>query len=88
MTLEWGNRAYVRPGFELNDDFNKTIQENFQAIISELNFVEPSSDEAATTINAWVNEVTHGNIQNLIPPGRSYFDISLKLVHKIFSNCF
>lgn len=73
MTLEWGNRAYIRPGFEFDDNFNKTISESFGAAIEELNFAEPSPQEAANKINNWVKEVTHDNIQNLITPCESFF---------------
>lgn len=66
LTIKWGNRAYVVPGFELEQNYLTTVQENFNATIVELDFRTSTPMEAATKINDWVKEATHDNIKDLV----------------------
>ncbi|KAK6640780.1 hypothetical protein RUM44_012477 [Polyplax serrata] len=84
VTLEWGNRLYIRPGFEVTENFNKTITEVFGSSFEELNFVEPSPQEAAEKINSWVKEVTHNNIKDLVTPSLLNSDTVLVLLNAIY----
>jgi len=64
FTLEAANRVYAKSGFELQENFTKTVKEYFHAEVKQLDFTK--SGPAATEINGWVEGVTRNKIKNLI----------------------
>ncbi|KAK6640778.1 hypothetical protein RUM44_012475 [Polyplax serrata] len=84
VTFEWGNRAYVVPRFELNENFLKCIDENFNATIEELDIGTISGVEAAAKINDWVKEATHDNIKDLVDERLITPDLVMLMVNVIF----
>lgn len=66
-TLSSANRLYTNVGFRIKADYSKAVKDNFLAEVEQLDFAQNVA--SAGTINAWVEETTHGKIKDLIPPG-------------------
>ncbi|EEB11340.1 serine proteinase inhibitor, putative [Pediculus humanus corporis] len=84
LTIEWGNRGYVAPGFQLNSNFLNTVQENFNMTVEELDLTTSTTGDAATKINNWVKQVTHDNIKNFIDASFLTPDFVMILVNAIY----
>ena len=64
VTLLTANKIYLMEGYELLPEFSNAITKNFLSEVELLNFA--ANEEAAATINAWVEEKTKEKIKNLI----------------------
>lgn len=58
-----GNSVWALQGFPFHDDFMDRARSFFDAEVRELDFLDPT---AVDTINGWVEDVTHGRIQELL----------------------
>jgi serine protease inhibitor len=65
VTMEIANSIWTRLGFTVEEAFLDDNETYFDAQCSELDF---SDDGAADTINAWVDEQTHGKIDGIVEP--------------------
>ncbi|XP_046989546.1 leukocyte elastase inhibitor-like isoform X2 [Schistocerca americana] len=66
VTLDIANKVYLKPGFNIKDEFNQSSI-NFMAGLEEVDF--SNEDEARKIINGWVEEATHQKIKDMIPKG-------------------
>lgn len=74
------NRIYVQQGNEIKSEFNSIVSRDLYASAESVDFNYPVI--AAGYINSWVNDQTHGLIQDLIAPD----DISAATI-MILVNC-
>lgn len=58
-----GNSVWARQGFPFHAEFMDRARTHFHAEVRELDFLDPA---AVDTINAWVEDVTHGRIRELL----------------------
>ena len=65
--MEWGSGGYVRKDQELNEDFRKSVLENFGA---EINNDFPDAEVAAARLNDEISNVTRGIIKDLFTPSK------------------
>jgi serine protease inhibitor len=63
VTFQIANSIWYRQGFEVESTFVDLNQTYFDAVVSALDFADPS---AVVTINNWVNEKTNGKIDKII----------------------
>ncbi len=63
VTLEIANSIWYRLGFEVLQEFIDVNVTFFAAVVAALDFGDSG---AADTINAWVNEKTHGKIEEIV----------------------
>ena len=61
------NKLYVQTGLNLQPDFVQVTKDSFDSAIEELDFKE--TDQAAATINKWMENKTHDKIKNIVSPG-------------------
>ena len=66
VTLNFANKIYVGKDFELLDQFRKILATSFKSSVDELDFSQ--ANEAAATINSYVEQQTMNMIKNLIGP--------------------
>lgn len=84
VTLEWGNRCYLKPELSLDGDFRKVIQESFDMAVEEIDFGVPSPQASAEKMNEWVKEVTHNQIKDLVDPSEWSIFLRLNLFYENF----
>lgn len=79
--LEVTNGAWVQDGFALESPFRTALESRFRAVARPTDFraVEDARDE----INEWVEEATHGRIEELLAEGLPTPDTVLMLVNAI-----
>ena len=65
LVLNTANALWYRQGFVLKPEFIACNQTYYDATVKGLNFDQAS---AADQINAWVNEKTHGKINQMVSP--------------------
>ncbi|RZC37119.1 Serpin domain containing protein, partial [Asbolus verrucosus] len=65
-TLQSANKMYVKENFEIKKEFKTAAIQIYQADLENINFEK--RDDAALTMNKWVEEQTSNKIQNLIKP--------------------
>ncbi|RZC32705.1 Serpin domain containing protein [Asbolus verrucosus] len=65
-TLHTANKMYVKEGFQINEGFKNTATDVYQANIENIDFV--LNEQAADTMNSWVESQTNNKIKNLISP--------------------
>jgi len=65
VELSIANSLWGREGVQFDQEFLQRNGEYYRARITALDF---SSEDAAPTINAWVNEQTHGKIDGIVDP--------------------
>ena len=63
VTFQIANSIWNRPDLNVEQNFKDVNKLNFNADIQALNFSDPS---AAKTINAWVDQNTHGKIKDIV----------------------
>lgn len=63
VALEIANSIWYRNGFPVKQSFVDANQDYFDALVRGLDF---SATDAAETINAWVDEKTHGKIEEIV----------------------
>ena len=64
LTLDTANTAFVMEGFQVLDEFQKSLKENYHAYMSSVDFAD--NEKAARTINDWVASKTQNKITDLI----------------------
>lgn len=60
------NKIYVKTGYSLQDEYTALVAKHFKSAVELIQFAE--SDNAAKTINGWVEEKTNNRIKDLISP--------------------
>ena len=63
ITVKTANSVWGNAGVSLKDDFQKMNIENYSAMVSQLDFSDPS---AVDQINAWCNQTTEGLIPSIL----------------------
>lgn len=63
ITVKTANSVWGNAGVLLKDDFQKMNIENYSAMVSQLDFSDPS---AVDQINAWCNQTTEGLIPSIL----------------------
>lgn len=63
ITVKTSNSVWGNAGVPLKDDFQKMNIENYSAMVSQLDFSDPS---AVDQINAWCNQTTEGLIPSIL----------------------
>ncbi len=63
VTLSIANSAWLKQGFPIKQSFIHTVQTDYQAQATTLNFQSPT---APTTINSWVSNATQGKIPTIV----------------------
>jgi serpin B len=66
--LSVANRLWGQQGFHFLPGFLAVTREHYGAELAQVDFAR-GTEPARQRINAWVQEQTHGKIQDLIPPG-------------------
>jgi serpin B len=64
VTFEIANSIWARKGTSFQASFLQACQTYFDAEVRSLDFTQP---DAPDTINAWVNDKTHGKITEIVP---------------------
>lgn len=75
------NNVYVMKIYDLQDNFLKALSENFLSVPKNMDFV--NANEAAKSINNWVESNTDSKIKNLILPNTLSHDTRLTFVSAI-----
>jgi len=68
VQMEIANALWAQSGFTINPEFLKLSRDSYGAPVESLDF-EKEPQDAANTINAWVNKSTHGKIPTIIKRG-------------------
>lgn len=63
ITVKTANSVWGNAGVSLKEDFQKMNIENYSAMVSQLDFSDPS---AVDQINAWCNQTTEGLIPSIL----------------------
>lgn len=63
ITVKTANSVWGNAGITLKEDFQKMNIENYSAMVSQLDFSDPS---AVDQINAWCNQTTEGLIPSIL----------------------
>lgn len=63
ITVKTANSVWGNAGITLKEDFQKMNIENYCAMVSQLDFSDPS---AVDQINAWCNQITEGLIPSIL----------------------
>lgn len=66
FTLEAANQLYVADKYQLVDDFQRNLKENYGAEGQRVDF---AVDASRAKINQWVEEFTQQKIKDLLPEG-------------------
>ena len=82
FTLDTANTAFVMKEFQVLEDFQTCLQENYHAHMSSLDFTE--NEKAARTINDWVKTQTRDKITDLIPTDSLNALTRLVLVNAVY----
>ncbi|XP_017050328.1 alaserpin isoform X2 [Drosophila ficusphila] len=78
--LKMANVLYVMKGHEVAEQFGSVLEKKFHSKAMELDF---SSDQAANTINSWVELQTNNRIKDIIGPQDLSADSRLVLINAI-----
>lgn len=65
VTFQIANSIWYKEGFSVESPFIATNRAYFNAFVEPLDFSDPN---AASTINLWVKENTHGRISGIVDP--------------------
>ncbi|KAL9916557.1 antichymotrypsin-2-like isoform X2 [Glossina fuscipes] len=79
--LKIANKIYVQKDHEIQDEYNKLLNEKFFSKAEEINF--SANVEAARAINSWVALKTNNRIQDLISSSSLSSDTRLILLNAI-----
>jgi serpin B len=66
--LSIANRLWGQQGYHFLEGFLKTLRDDYQADLEQLDF-QTQPERARQTINDWVAQATQGKIKDLIPSG-------------------
>jgi len=79
------NGIWAQKDFKFNQTYFKSTEENFDACVNYTNYQKQKTREkTAHQINHWVDQKTHGNINQLLQPGDLSKDTRLVLVNAIW----
>lgn len=81
-TFSLANKIFVQLGCKLNQQYKKTLVNQFMAGIQQLNFADAA--KSAQIINGFVANGTNDKIQDLIEPDMLSADTRLVLVNAIY----
>ncbi|XP_059353101.1 leukocyte elastase inhibitor-like isoform X1 [Daphnia carinata] len=81
FTLEAANQLYVADKYQLLDDFQRNLKENYGAEGQSVDF---AVDASRVKINQWVEEFTQHKIKDLLPEGSVNYLTKLVLVNAIY----
>lgn len=81
-TFSLANEIFVQIGCKLNQQYKKTLVNQFKSGIEQLNFADTA--KSAQTINTFVSDKTNGKITELIEPDMLGADTRLVLVNAIY----
>ena len=84
-TLEIANSIWLNKTCELNEAYATIVKDSFEATAENLDFVNDSFG-AANTINSWINDKTHGLINEAIAPSNISADTKSILVNSLYFN--
>ncbi len=77
------NRLWGAEGYKFLDSYLKITLDDFRAQLMQLDF-EHQTEQARSTINAWIAAQTNDKIKNLIPRGGLNSDTKLVLTNAIY----
>ena len=67
FAYELANSIWVKKERKLKGDYQKTVEEKYQAVAENVDFVN-NADATAKKINNWCDKKTHGMIKELVSP--------------------
>ena len=82
FTLDTANTAFLMKDFQVLEEFQTSLQENYHAAMSTVDFAE--NEKAARTINDWVKSETREKITDLIPADSLNALTRLVLVNAVY----
>ncbi|CAH2992081.1 unnamed protein product [Chilo suppressalis] len=82
VELKIANSIYIPTGYELNEEFGAVSRDVFGSEVRQLDFTK--SEEAAKTINTWVEDNTNKRIKDLVSPDSLGPDTRSVLVNAIY----
>ena len=82
FTLDTANTAFVMKEFQVLEEFQTSLHENYHADMSSVDFAE--NEKAARTINDWVKSQTREKITDLIPADSLNSLTRLVLVNAVY----
>ncbi|XP_052750959.1 antichymotrypsin-2-like isoform X2 [Galleria mellonella] len=80
--LDLAAKIYVNEQYQLTDNFENDSRDVFEAEAENIDFSKP--EQAADTINAWVEKETRDRIKNLVSPDIFSADTRLVLTNVIY----
>ncbi|XP_036225310.2 serine protease inhibitor 42Dd isoform X1 [Bactrocera oleae] len=80
--LEMANRIYIDKRLQIVPTYYELISKYFRSTAVTIDFA--SNEEAAQSINAWVESETHGKIKSLINPSALTADTAIVLTNAIY----
>lgn len=80
--LHIANALWGQEGFEFNKEYLKLVEKYFDGKLSNVDFAK--AEQAAKTINNWVERQTKDKIKNLLSPGVLSSDTRLVLTNAIY----
>ena len=81
VLLEIANSMWANQDYALNQEFVERCRESYGAEVANLDFSDP---ESPATINAWVKEMTHDKIEEIV--GDLYPELALILINAVYFN--
>jgi serpin B len=82
VTFEIGNSIWYREEMTFEQPFIDANRQYFDAVVRAMNFDNPV--EAASIINSWVNDRTHGKIEKIIEPEDIDWSTVMFLINAIY----
>ncbi|XP_055325742.1 antichymotrypsin-2-like [Sitodiplosis mosellana] len=82
VTLSIANRIYIQQGYKVNKTLRDVATHDFHSGIESVNFT--NKEEAAGTINHFVEEETNGLIKELVKPDLFNYDSRVVLINAIY----
>lgn len=80
--LSSANKIYVKDTFQISDSYKTTAVNVFNAEIDNIDFIK--NEEAAKTMNSWVEQQTHDKIHDLISKDDLDEDTRLVLINAMY----
>ena len=82
-TFHTANGLWVQKDYDILPQFSETADKNYNAKVSTLDF-EKAPQDAAGTINSWIEEKTAGKIKELITPDAITSETRLILTNAVY----
>ena len=80
IELKMGNSIWIKEGEDIQPDFLEVNKDVFRAEVAELDF---SKEEAADTINGWIEKATEGKIEKMLE-GEIPSNVIMYLINAIY----